>query len=294
MASEEQSNLAKMIILLVVLVVLMYWGSTFLLDSTLEHDNTCQKSISTYTKLLDSFPKISSADAQRIAEEGIDCPANRIELKDDDEKIKKVIADDLVQCWKNYGEGDLQLFKGEGTFCSVCSFYSFKDDGGELSGMPLFLKETVIPREEFTYAEYLAGVANDPDSEISDRVSDQDFEQGGMDRSKQYASILYYAKGNTGWEKVKGLFTSTNGVFVAAGAVGATSSIVALIVTAPVSVPVVLAIGTAGLLSVAVADVSLDLYNPRLDYAAFVSLEEFSAENINNRCDIIAVKVIEE
>jgi len=285
MANEEKTSIASITIVLIVLLILITWGTSTVMDTSKAHDRKCQSSINTYAKLIDGLSEVSHGDAQRVAEESIDCPTNRVELKGSDAAIKKVIAEDLVQCWKNYGEGELQLFRGEGTFCSVCSLYEFSDDDGQLNGLPLYLQATQVPREEFTYAEYLAGVGNNPEAEVSERISEQNFEGGSMDRSKQYGSILYYVKGNTPWEHTQNFFSSTEGRIMAGGAV------ILNVIGGPTAL---IRAGLVFILFDDVDDASFGIYDYRLDYGAFVSLEEFSAENINSRCDIIAVKVIEE
>ncbi|MEK6837277.1 MAG: hypothetical protein AABX69_01380, partial [Nanoarchaeota archaeon] len=93
----------------------------------------------------------------------INCPAREIKITkagspEANEKANRIIADAMYDCWYQYGEGRLNLFSGEGTFCSVCNFAKI-DTKEPVTGLPDFLLRTPMPndREGRTYYTYLSG-----------------------------------------------------------------------------------------------------------------------------------------
>jgi hypothetical protein len=90
----------------------------------------------------------------------------------DDQEIKKIIADKMVECWDQYGQGKSELFDTkDNNYCVVCSRLSF-DKKTELENFTSFLDHNIAPYKKMTYLEYLSG------------VSVQNFDESGYENSK--------------------------------------------------------------------------------------------------------------
>jgi hypothetical protein len=178
-----------------------------------------------------------------VASPGITCPTNHIakEVVDQDE-AKKVLADQMARCWREWGEGKYKLFGGqEGLFCHVCSIVDLQ--GVEkLEGFPSYL-DTHKANEDLNYGQYLTGTNSGgyfTGAQFQNQAEDQFL------TDKPVAVIFTYSKG-LGWDaklwnKIKpSPTTSTLG--------GAALGILALgsvAISGGLSTPVVIAAGTTG------------------------------------------------
>ncbi len=281
MSQMEQTNIAKLIILLVALVFLLIFVSDFLFINSAEKDLACAQSVEQYAAMLQGVFEVTNEQAQKFAEDAINCPAKRISLSGSDDAMKKTIAEDMRSCFKRYGEGELDLFGGQKAFCSVCSIIEFEDKDDELRGLPNYMFNTIPFGEELTYYELLSGVTTDEDALVAANLADQAESlslNAQLTGDIQYATVFYHVRGNTEIERVVSFMGSTNGYVFAAG-------VVLSVATANPFLAVV------GLTAATIADAT---YDEQFDTVSFVSLEAFNPENINSMCDIIPVKVIEE
>ena len=100
----------------------------------------------------------------------LECSTNYINFKSDDsEVIKREIADEMVDCWELYGEGELEIFDTkDNNYCVVCSRLTF-DEEVDVDHFTLFLKQNYAPvnmykkeneklDEEPSYWDYFMGV----------------------------------------------------------------------------------------------------------------------------------------
>jgi len=153
----------------------------------------CQMSVISYSK-LNSLPfNRATSDSANI-----DCPTQFLTVsKSTPRLMKKDVADLLVECWKNYGEGRLLLFKpSDEAFCSVCSVIQFEDKKVKLDRFNSFLMAERAPVRNKDgssplYFDYLASYATDPKikTEFENMPSD-------IDGSQKYAIIFAYYKGS--------------------------------------------------------------------------------------------------
>ena len=88
-----------------------------------------------------------------------------IESKDKTE-VKKVLANEMFDCWKQYGNGKIDFFSdldfgGSDTYCYVCSRTNVEKDAyqGELdiNEFEEYLNTVKPPRLDMTYADYFIG-----------------------------------------------------------------------------------------------------------------------------------------
>lgn len=109
--------------------------------------------------------KMSAIKLQGLADEfgnpvDIKCYTEYENYKTDDEQeIKKIIADKMVECWDQYGKGELEIFDTkDANYCVVCSRLTFENEA-EISGFTSFLNNNIAPMKKMSYLEYLSGVS---------------------------------------------------------------------------------------------------------------------------------------
>ncbi|MBI4141615.1 hypothetical protein HY484_01680 [Candidatus Woesearchaeota archaeon] len=119
------------------------------------------------------------------------CETEQITIKEkNEEKAKKKIADALYNCYYQFGRGEKELFKDQGTFCFVCSTIDFEDEAKQISTLPEFNKylfENYANTKE-TYAKYLY-------KEQTEKTREQLKQKGEYTKSfatRKYGIILLY------------------------------------------------------------------------------------------------------
>lgn len=136
----------------------------------------------------------------------VNCPAESLTITDVKTANEK-IANSMYDCWYKFGEGKLNLFKDEATFCSVCSFIDVKTDE-PVTGLPLYLMDHQIPdKSGRLYYDYLGGFQTEKAKDVLgemattrhdvlNSVTQNELTKGG------YAAIFVYAKGKDEFQKV--------------------------------------------------------------------------------------------
>ncbi|MBI2580763.1 hypothetical protein HYV85_03045 [Candidatus Woesearchaeota archaeon] len=137
----------------------------------------------------------------------INCPASKIVIdkvegdEREKEKANKLIADSMYYCWGQYGEGKLNLFKDEATFCAVCSFIDVQSDK-PLTGLGSYLIGNEIPDGSgILYADYLGGHSTPRAKDIVGEMAESmpgyltEAEKLELKPKSLYAVVFVYAKG---------------------------------------------------------------------------------------------------
>ncbi len=158
-----QNKLVQVIFFLIILSllgVLVYTVTDTIQEAT--RYRTCKTSVQTHAKLLDNGLKAKV--------EEIKCPANKITLKGNEQKVKGQLAEEMRECWDLYGEGKLNLFNGDGVFCSVCSIIE-AEETKEVTAFRKYLVDAYVPGKGYSYLSYLQ------DFESQDAKIVQDYEQ---------------------------------------------------------------------------------------------------------------------
>ncbi|NQU78339.1 hypothetical protein HQ545_01075 [Candidatus Woesearchaeota archaeon] len=179
MSFKLMLGIIMMIILILVLIPLfvnIYEGT-----EKMAYDAQCRASVMAYSK-INSLPV--SGESASSAE--IDCPTRFLSIPDDRPlEMNRDIANLLYNCWNNYGEGEILLFRQtEQKFCALCSVFDFEDRSGSLSGFIPYIATERIPTRlpggtRPTYYEYINGAP----------FPEQDFTQyssHSLDKSKKY------------------------------------------------------------------------------------------------------------
>jgi len=194
----------------------------------------------------------------------VNCPANHLEIETSDDAARKTIADSMYNCWRNYGQGKLNLFKDEGVYCSVCSFIDVKSKE-PITGMQEYLAANTVPDNSGSYySSYLAGyaTANAPKvlGTIRSNTDIASIDGIGLTGGKKYAVLFVYARGYDKMKQVTEHLTLqtpesrvglATGVFIG-GTIGAAAATGIMLVMALSGPP-----GWAGLLVGAVIESSV-------------------------------------
>jgi hypothetical protein len=119
----------------------------------------CKSSVTAYAR-LGELPLGRDVKDER----SIDCPTKFVTIKKTTpRKMRTQIANLMVDCWDNYGEGKLMLFSPFSleSFCALCSVFQFQDKSMQLKGLPGFMmtEEAPIVRKDWhpTYQEFITG-----------------------------------------------------------------------------------------------------------------------------------------
>ena len=213
--------------------------------------------------------------------------------KDKQEQAKKQIADAMAICWNQYGEGKLNLFSGEGIFCSVCSLIEFKNPKTEkLTGfVDYFYSEKVLGRDE-TYSEYVAGVSK------GDMFQDQNVysvQSDVLNTSQTYAVMFYYPKGQDYIRKfTETIGASYQGLLIGGGAIALGAGIIyvgsALSMTgvgAVIGVPIAIVGGAVVAVSVAIGYFTTEEAD---EWAAFTFVLPYEKDKALANCTYLPVK----
>lgn len=194
----DEVVIVTVILTIIILALGMWYGLT---RDTVD-DEACRVSVENHARLM-SF-------GLPTKNEDIHCPAKEITLSKNDDS-RRLLAEDMKRCWKNYGKGDLNLFgtvidkngnvkeEEEGLFCSVCSIIEPKDNI-KIKDFSDYLMKTKVKGGQETYMSYLTHYET-TDANVLDqygsvkKVDSIDGDTFTMSKDKAYATIFIYAKG---------------------------------------------------------------------------------------------------
>ena len=183
------------------------------------------------------MPQIPFHEGASAKETDLDCPIKYVTIPKTSKKNKqrKVIADLMFQCWHNYGEGKVRLFRANSKkFCSVCSIMQFENKKDVLEGMPYYLMTQKVPiKKDNSYPSYYEFVTgNKPTQEILAGIQKQDL--GSLVGSQKYAIFFTYYE-ESSWAATKrflvgaiigaAVVTVAVGITVITGGVGAVAAV---------------------------------------------------------------------
>ena len=136
----------------------------------------------------------------------IDCPAQNIAITSDDSPNDKneKIARAMYDCWYEYGQGKLDLYKGEGTFCSVCAFVDVKTDQPVTGVSDYLLNHQVPDKTGKLYYDYLASYQTSKAKDVLGALKSEPLlatSTGADLKGKNiYAVLFVYSKGKDSLE----------------------------------------------------------------------------------------------
>jgi len=195
----EKETLVLLILALVFLVWYVFFSDVYRLSTDQSASVvTCKASVEKNAKLHlrgIEFPT------------SVNCPAESLAITDVKTANEK-IANSMYDCWYKFGEGKLNLFRDEATFCSVCTFIDVKTDK-PVTGPLLYLMEHQVPdKSGKLYYDYLAGFQTDKAKEVLSEMATAHHDILDSVTNKElapkssYATIFVYAKGEAEIENV--------------------------------------------------------------------------------------------
>ena len=114
------------------------------------------------------------------------------------EVLEEAISDDLAECWSAFHRGSLELFKGDGTFCVVCSSWHFDNDVDlKKEGLLKFMKSHYVIGNDETYYDYIEDFKTKKTKDLSYPI------QAALDKvyfintslTRDYVTTFTYVKG---------------------------------------------------------------------------------------------------
>ncbi|MBR9691287.1 hypothetical protein GOV06_00715 [Candidatus Woesearchaeota archaeon] len=190
----------------------------------------------------------SSVEANaRLHLEGLDfsqnikCPAKDLTIKEKDpELIKRQLANEMVECWDIFKQGQEDLFSGEGTFCAICSRIDFEAKK-PIEGFTEFIYTQTAPNKKKKYIEYLGRTESGEmflNAEAKQKISDT------INPEKTYSTILVYVKGRDEIKKfirMQETKSAQYGLIAGGGVmVGAGAAMSFSVIGAPVGIPIMI------------------------------------------------------
>jgi len=156
------------------------------------YESRCKTSLQAYAK----FNKLPFGSANADAA-NIECPTQWLVIpKSSPRMMKRDVADLMVECWGNYGEGKLLLFKAtDDKFCAICSVFQFDDKSVKIDRFLSFLmtEKTSVRTSDgiaLSYFNYIYG----PNADKSLATMASEGDNTLLDGSKKYAVIFGFYK----------------------------------------------------------------------------------------------------
>jgi hypothetical protein len=126
--------------------------------------------------------------------DSVRCPIQTVKNRQGrEDKIIDDLAESTVKCWDMFGEGKLDLFKGDGTFCAFCYVISFDKKGVEISkdNIMRYMSSQMYRSKGMTYMSYLVGYETDFSS-----IPLLDYINEDLDTDNSYGTLYYHSKKN--------------------------------------------------------------------------------------------------
>ena len=256
-------------------------------------DKKCKTSVGIHMKSQVSFLSVTQAilkvEKDSVSYNAIDCPTKEPTLSKKDEEAKFELAEEMRKCWDDFHEGKEPLFTDEGLFCHVCTIADFKDKYGTLENFGDYLAKTKVPNHQYTYTEFLTNQQSKTGASINEELA-KEIREASLDKQNDYAVVYVYARGEDAIEEFqKYLNTDAGNTVLVSGVIGGAAVIVML---TPVGwVGTGIAAGVAAI-SFTVSWIADYFVAQDVQYASFISLEEYNAENLNKVCDIMPIRAI--
>ncbi len=88
----------------------------------------------------------------------VDCSTSYLNFKTEEpDAVKEIIANEMVSCWDEWGEGKLECFDTkDNNYCVVCSRLTFEEEV-EVNNFIRYLRTHLAPYKDKTYWEYFMG-----------------------------------------------------------------------------------------------------------------------------------------
>ena len=190
--SEVMTNVLLLVLVIVLAAFVIITHEANLREAYLKAvgKTTCEASVRGHAALKLRYADFSGE---------IDCPTIKLKIDDKDEEIvKKKIADAMTDCWDQFGKGDLDLFKDDSVYCSICHRITFGKDV-QVNGFLKYLASTSVPNqqtnEKLSYLQYLT-TKKTQNSDFLKELANQKIDDTILaSQQNEYAIIFTYVKG---------------------------------------------------------------------------------------------------
>ena len=201
----SQSRLVYLVLALIIGVVLFYF--IYQADRNIDKaaEERCRISVERNAKL-------------RIGELALgpelDCETREITIGNDlsQDEAKEKIAREMYACWRQFGQGKLNLFKEKAVYCNICSLITIETND-PIENFAKYLKDTNVPSLKTTYYEYLSGFST---SSAEEEVESSNTLEGGETELENdgtiYSVIFVYARGEGPISKIKAALLTAGAV----------------------------------------------------------------------------------
>lgn len=185
---------ATVVLLLVAFLFLEYETQLKEAYSKAFGKTSCEASVREHAALKLGFADFSNE---------IKCPTVKLKINDKNEEIvKKKIADAMVDCWEEYGQGKLKLFKDDNIYCAICHRITFGKDI-QVKGFTNYLAMNNPKGQKISYLQYLT----------TERTQNSDFLKENENQiigdtiiasqQNEYTIIFTFIKGKQYWKEYR-------------------------------------------------------------------------------------------
>ncbi|MBS3113253.1 hypothetical protein J4418_04175 [Candidatus Woesearchaeota archaeon] len=190
--SQTEANpirflLGSILIIIIAFIIISFQFNLFDILKSASTDNACKSSV-----VLNSVAKLSGNEFM----DEIKCPTRDIKISDE-KKVFPTVANELYNCWDNFGKGKLDLFKKEkGMYCVICSRIEFTDLEGKKPGLFSYLYKTKLLNQDKTYYDALFDVNFDTitDAAVEELIQTHINKNDNLDLSKPLGIMFLYDK----------------------------------------------------------------------------------------------------
>lgn len=180
--------LILMTLIIVILLIIFKFVAQGSEDQAMK--SRCKSSVIAYARMR-SLPNVPLTNRGMADESTIFCPTRYVTVEPDTpNNMKRDIADMMVECWDNYGRGELRLFGAtDNKYCAICYVFEFEDRSTRLQGLPSFMMSekarVFVDKKHPTYYEFIYGQNAGPEALENARGIDINSFDGG----RRYAII---------------------------------------------------------------------------------------------------------
>lgn len=178
--------LSIFVVVLVAFLLIKYQSNLEGAYSKLVGEASCEASVRNHALLKLRYADFSGE---------INCPTTYLKIKGKNQnEAKREIADAMVDCWKQYGKGDLQLFADDSIYCAICHRITLDKDA-RIDGFMKYLSEEKVSGKNITYLKYLTTQRTE-NSEFLKSLESQKIEDSLIaSQHNEYAIVFSYIKG---------------------------------------------------------------------------------------------------
>jgi hypothetical protein len=281
-------NLKIIIGIIIIFILASLFALIYNMASRSIDETRCKASVTAYAK-LNSLPYgDTTADPANI-----ECPTQFITIeKQNPVEMKRDVANLMYDCWNNFGEGKLLLFRQtDEKFCVVCSVIDFEDRSTRLDRFATFLMQERIPNKRAdgtrpTYYDYIAGHSEG----TTDPTEAGRADIGYLDGGRRYAIMFTYYK-ESFWNQARNFLIYGAIASVVVGAL--TMAVVSGGTLTPLTVVIILGVSSGvagGIAGATAAEATTDV-----DWDARLIMTEYTPEKIQQLgCGELPISMVDE